>query len=764
MRNGWSFLLVGLLLAPSGALADSSADEFFEKEVRPLLANRCQKCHGDKDAKGGLHLTSRAALLKGGDTGPAVVAGKPDDSLLVQAIRYKDSPRMPPKEKLSDRDIATLTRWVQLGAPWPSSVEAPIASGTKFQITEEQRRFWAFQPVRPAALPVVKNSAWPRSGIDRFILARLEARGLSPAQPADKRTLIRRATFDLTGLPPTPEAIDAFLRDNSADAYARVLDRLLVSPAYGERWGRHWLDVVRYADCIDNRFIGGPPDVNDIWRYRDWVVDSFNRDLAYDRFLRMQIAGDLLPVASEAERFASIVATGMLAIGRWEQGEADKEKMMTDIVDDQIDVVGRALLGLTIACARCHDHKFDPISNADYYALAGIFFSSHVIPDPGSKTGDTRRLRVPLASQAEVDRRRHHAYEVQELERLLKEQSSDPAELAAALQTLKDNAPAPLPTAHGILEGGVPTSMYANIGDARIHIRGSYTRLGDVVPRRFPNILAGEKQPAITQGSGRLELAQWIASPQNPLTARVMVNRLWQHHFGEGIVRTSSNFGKLGERPTHPELLDYLADQFVKSGWSVKAMHRAMMLSATYQQSAVAEPRTLEADRDNRGFGRMNRRRLESEALRDSLLAVAGKLDGTMGGPAMRDFNSPRRTLYQLTVRSDRSGFGPLFDVADPTASVERRTVSTVAPQALFLLNHPFALEQAKAVAKRLGTPERGQEKARIEQAYGLLYGRLPEAAETQIGVAFLSKGALEQAWQDYCHVLLCANEFMYVD
>ncbi len=1099
-----SLCVLALSAGPAASQAPTAAGaEFFEKHIRPLLAERCLECHGGgKKVRGGLRLTARAELLRGGDSGPAVVAGKPDASLLIQAVRYRDDLRMPPKAKLSDREIEALTRWVRMGLPWPEVRAGAGPAKGKFHITEEQRRFWAFRPVGAVRPPAVKGTRWPRSDLDRFILAGLEAKGLRPAPRADRRTLIRRATFDLTGLPPTPAEVDAFLKDDSPEAFARVIDRLLASPHYGERWGRHWLDVVRYADSFDARLLGGGEPVQDItaaWRYRDWVVNAFNRDLPYNRFVMDQVAGDLLPAGARGGRNRDgIIATGLLAIGNWGGGDADKQKMHTDIVDDQIDVVSRAFMGLTVSCARCHDHKFDPISQADYYGLAGIFFSSHILPTVGKPTDGPPMLRIPLDSPADVARRAAHGKRLAELEKriqvaraeqsaalarsllpqtakylvaawdhrnpppgrlaepleafaaarglhayalrrwadylglteypLLKQTNSavggnggvqgwqgpsgspsltvnttarpvkivtfqlpprsvavhpapdhgvavswkspvrgtvrvsgrvadaDPvagdgiawmldhrtpggartlasgdipnggaqafaqgkgaarlaavevnvgdriellvlpkrdytcdttvveltvaaadgsavwdlardlvdaplkanprpdrlghaevwhfcdmgesrrgqqpagpeggsgqavwdravagvlagrmpratleaaawqfartftladarspfwppadqleralpptsraalANLTAERDALRKETPPPPAYAHGAQEGGIPGTAYAGFHDARVHIRGSYLRLGNVVPRRFPQILAGEKQAPITKGSGRLELARWLASPEHPLTARVMVNRIWQHHFGEGIVRTPSNFGKLGERPTHPELLDWLASQFVASGWSVKQVHRLIMLSATYQQASEPPEATLRADPDNRLWGRMNRQRLEAEEVRDSLMAVAGRLDPTAGGPATRDFDSPRRSLYQMTVRSDRSGFGPLFDTPDSTQPVEKRIASTVAPQALFLMNHPFVLQQTQALAKRIVASAK-DERTRIRNAYALLYGRPPKAEEERIGLDFLAQaGPGERGWEEYCQVLLCANEFIYVD
>ena len=1081
--------VLGFFLLATAARAEPAGDEFFEKEVRPLLVERCFKCHGGEKTRGSLKLTSREGILQGGDNGPAAAPGKPADSLFIKAVHWSDALKMPKDKQLSEKDIAVLTRWVEIGLPYPAGA---VATAGGFRITDEQRNFWAFRPVRVVPPPAVKDTAWPRSDLDRYLLAALEAKGLKPAKAADKRTLLRRATFDLTGLPPTPEEMDAFLKDEAPDAYEKVVDRLLASPAYGERWGRHWLDLARYTDSFDSRILttGTEMDCQDAWRYRDWVIDAFNRDLPYDKFVRDQIAGDLIPSKDGLNR-QGIIATGFLAIGNWGGGDADKDKLLTDIADDQVDVTSRTFLGLTVACARCHDHKFDPIAQADYYGLAGIFFSTHILPNVGPKTNGPPMLRIPLAAPAELAKQAERQKRLADLETRLKAtrdqayqdfaksqlsetakyltaaweyrhppaNSAPPplAEFAAArglhafalrqlldylgggdyklltkpirdvagktgvsvwrgeadcpnvaanandrevvvstfklppksvavhpgpnngvavgwrspvkgtvcvtggltdadpncgdgvawaidlrgaggrrelasgdfanggaqkfdqgkgaaalammevepgdgvdllvlpkanhfcdttvvdltitladgskawnlagdvagdlLQDGKGNphadrfgdaavwhfwdmadsrrgqrpagdsaleawdraaagtdqaaveraagefqkafttadarspfwiknaddekalpaatraelarlaseidalkkAPAPaMEFANGAQEGGVPGSPHAGVHDVRIHLRGRYDHLGDLAPRHFPEILAGRDQKPIAEGSGRLQLAEWLTRPDNLLTARVMVNRIWQHHFGEGIVATPSNFGKLGGRPSHPELLDYLADQFVKSGWSIKAMHRQMMLSATYRQSCEGEKSNL--DPENRLLYHMSRRRLEAEGVRDSLLAVAGRLDRTAGGLGVRDFNVPRRTVYLMTVRSDRSGFGPLFDQADSTALVDRRTVSTVAPQALFVMNHPFILEQTKALAKRIADGD-GDERARIQRAYVLLYGRPPVDDEIKIGLDFLARGGgTAKAWEEYCQVLLCANEFIYVD
>jgi len=773
---------------------EAAAHAFFEKEVRPLLVEHCLACHGARSKKGvltrgGLDLTSRAKLLEGGNSG-AVVADKAEDSLLLRAIHYRGKTRMPPAGKLTDRQIEVLTRWFQMGLPWPDNARL---GPTTTELTEWQRL--AFSAPKDPPLPEVKHVDWVKDPIDRFILATLEGHGMAPARPADKRTLIRRATFDLTGLPPTPEEVEAFLKDDTADAFPKLVEWLLASPAYGERWGRHWLDTVRYTDyhapdpkahSSSSKF-----ELFEAWRYRDWVVEAFNRDLPYDQFIVHQLAGDGLPSPSGEAIYADgLIATSFLVIGTWDNGDADKHKIVSDIVDDQIDVVGRAFLGLTLACARCHDHKFDPITQKDYYALAGIFYSTRILANLGTKGDHTVALRVPLAPPEVVAQRRQYEQRVAQLETQLKDQKtklaelekqlkekpeSDSsladqiqkmkdrlAELGAALAELQKNAPAPLPLALAAQDGGTPGSKFPGIQDVPIHQRGSYTRLeATPVKRQMPEFFAGKEQPAIASGSGRLELARWIASKDHPLTARVLVNRIWQHHFGEGLVRTPSNFGKLGVPPTHPELLDWLAHRFVADGWSVKQLHRRIMLSAVYQQASVAAPEQVRTDPDNLWLGRMSVRRLEAEAIRDAMLVAAGQLDRTRGGPASSDLLLPRRSLYIQTVRQDRSNFSTLFDAANPEQPVEKRAVSTVAPQALFLLNSDFVQTQAKHLARRVHEHVAGDESARIDQIYRWLYGRPAKAKEIEIGRGFLKSG---EAWTDYVHLLLCSNEFVYID
>jgi cytochrome c553 len=737
-----------VLLAGNGVLA-ADADH-FEKKVRPLLLSKCVSCHGAEKVKGRLRLDSGEGLAKGGEAGAVVVPGKPEESILIRAVRHDGDRKMPPSEKLKDQEIADLVQWVKSGAVWPDAkVIGPITTG-KAAFTSEQKKFWAFQPVKAVSAPAVRDEEWARSSLDRFVLARLESAGIRPAPSADRRTLIRRATFDLTGLPPTPDEIDVFLKDDRPDAFARVVDRLLDSPHYGERWGRHWLDVVRYAETTAN-------DANAVmryaYRYRDYVVQAFNADKPYDQFIMEQLAGDLLPGAGDAER---IIATGFLMIGPKALAEADIEGSRMDIVDDQIDTTGRAFLGLTLACARCHDHKFDPIPATDYYSLAGIFRGTEVFRD--EKKGAVMWQEWPLPQHA--------------------------GEKPTVVMAPKE---------------GAPTTLH-------VALRGDRRTPGALAPRRFLQIIAGEDQtPIASSQSGRLELARWIASKDNPLTARVMVNRVWQHHFGTGLVGTSDNFGARGEKPSHPELLDWLTTQFINGGWSVKKLHRLILLSATYQTDSRADEAALKADPGNRLLGRTTRRRLDAESLRDSILAVSGRLDRTVGGNESgellfkegevidknRDFfrpnqvkadhpiytTSPRRSLSLPVVRNAIPDVFALFDCADPNGVTAVRNDTTVASQALFLLNHPFVREQSLHFAKRLLDTPNATDTERIALGYRLALGREPQDGEANEVLSFLAayeklavlKGkkpdeARLGAWQSFCQTLCCRNEFLYIE
>jgi cytochrome c553/alkylhydroperoxidase/carboxymuconolactone decarboxylase family protein YurZ len=795
-RPGLALLVLAYATGVYAAAPDAASVKFFEDKVRPVLATRCFSCHGAGKQKGGLRLDSREAALHGGESGPALQPGKADESLLVRAVRQTDELKMPPTGKLTTTEIASLTAWVRMGAPWPETAAVtPLPAAAAPAYTREQKEFWAFRAPIAITPPPVRDASRIRNSIDRFILAELEAKGLRPAKAADRRTIIRRATLDLTGLPPTPEEVNAFLADSSPDAFAHVVDRLLASPAYGERWGRRWLDVARYADSngMDENLAFAHA-----WRYRDYVVNAFNQDKPFDRFVREQIAGDLLPAASDAERFEQIAATGLLTVGPKMLAEDDPVKMQMDIVDEQLDTVGQAFLGLTLGCARCHDHKFDPIPTADYYALAGIFKST--------KTMDTFTVVASwheraLAADAEVACQKKHDEQTAALKsRLNAFEKSVPAirtvlgaggRIAAEkhLRTLRDQLSASEKTrpmvamAMAVDEGKVE--------DLRVHVRGSHLILGPLVARRFPTILAGQQQtPLDPKQSGRLQLADWLTRPDHPLTARVFVNRVWLGHFGEGLVRTPDNFGRLGERPVNQPLLDWLAVRFVQDGWSVKKLHRLIMLSATYQMSTAYDPEAARVDPDNRLQWRMNRRRMEAEQLRDSLLAISGRLDRTMGGSLLTvadhsyvsvhaNFNryeSPRRSLYLPVIRSDVYNVFQAFDFADPSVPNGRRDTTTVAPQALFMLNGKLAQEESRHLAELL-LKRTGEDKDRISAAYERLYARLPTQRDLERALAFLSRYERElekekvalaewrvRAWQGLCRVLLASNEFIFIE
>ncbi len=1035
-------ILIGIPHLAVAKEETSETERLFESKIRPLLIDRCLKCHSESKAKSGLRLDSREFSLKGGETGPAIVAGKPDESLLLIAVKHQNGLAMPPDGKLTETQIADLTAWIKAGAIWPggnaireeehhgpaipltspneselatslqlwlradsltlndgepvqvwpdqsghgrdvsitkgvradgvglpgqfakqsllrkrpavrfntatgyasspdrpvdikgdaslsmtvvvnlqpheaqppfdgilgignpanpggdpgrplaalfqinrgedhalhfaggwnhdaslgagsfkpyygksiiltvTKTPGPMRSSTRMFIngesvlrtagellegrdtvpdiqhrtnigaylgkavswagsiqgdvgevlvynqalsdterlgieghlaekygmtlkplnqfaprakfTEQEKSFWAYQPVREPALPMLKNVALVASPVDRFIQSKLESLEIPSAPLADKPTLLRRVTFDLTGLPPTPEELTAFVADDSSHAFETVVNRLLASRHYGERWGRHWLDVVRYAESTAN-------DANAVmrfaWRYRNYVIDAFNRDVPYDQFLIEQLAGDLLPKTDSIEtNTRQIIATGLLMVGPKALAETDKEQSRLDIVDDQIDVMGRAMLGLTLACARCHDHKFDAIRATDYYAMAGIFRSTE--PFQNENRNATMWWEFPV-SQGE---------------------GQEPLMVMAPQEALPR--------------------------DLRVHLRGNRFTLGATVPRGAVQIIAdsipsatatgpdGNPANVISENSGRLELARWIASGHNPLTARVMVNRIWQHHFGRGLVATSDNFGMRGERPSHPELLDWLASRFVESGWSVKAMHRLMVLSHTYQQSGSSNADIQKVDPDRRWLSSFPRRRLSAEELRDAMLTVSGRLDrvpgtnesaeylvskaeniGAMIMPNRLAADDPiyttftKRSLYLPIVRNMLPDVMSLFDAADPNGVTAVRNETTVASQSLFMLNSPFVREQASGLADQLLSDQTATDPQRLQRAHQIVFGRMPTSEETAEAVQFLDsylkspvtmsrllEKRTHQAWQSYCQTLLCSNEFLYTE
>lgn len=1078
-------LATGLAARAEGPTAEQI--EFFEKKVRPLLVAKCFECHSDQNEESELRVDSLAELLAGGTRGPAIVPGKPAESLLVRAIGHGETLQMPPKKKLAAVEIADLTKWIKDGAAWPGESARPPAvkggSSKEMIFTEAQKGHWAFQPVKDPATPDVRDTSWFQSPIDRFILARLEQANLKPAAPADKRVLLRRATFDLTGLPPTLDELRTFLADESPDAFARVVDRLLASPRYGEKYGRHWLDLARYADSngLDENLAYA-----NAFRYRDWVIAAFNKDKPYDRLVQEQLAGDLLPGTDE-ERIEGTAATGFLCIGPKMLAEDDPVKMQMDIIDEQVDTLGKVFLGLTLGCARCHDHKFDPLPTRDYYSLAGIFKSTKTMenhsvvavwqerPLADSATiarRDEQRQKIrakrdeisgivvsmteeilkgerkrageyllaagrkskqsellgkakPLGALPEDQRKGIAGLQVIEMENFsrgnvakfttsygegigvlvnqgqlpnfaeydlpiekagrfqlelryaaagsrpckvlvngqlgidgaagmvtgswnpdtqtwfvegivelkagqntirieradafphldklliapatgelaalassqgeplnselieqwvkhLEETKNDPqsvlapwhavlagketavpflseplpknaSELAAAYGRAfasADEAWQKLKTSEGgkdatklpdetqeklrqVLYGnegpfappkGIEASFKADVRESlkklreevaaldavvpklpeamavsdakpenlRVHIRGSHLTLGEEVPRQFPRILSGETQtPLAGEKSGRLDLAQWMTRVENPLTSRVLVNRLWQWHFGEGIVRSSDNFGLLGEKPTHPELLVYLARRFADDGWSIKRMHRWLMLSAAYQMGGKSGSDQT-ADPENRLLSHFPRRRLEAEEVRDSLLAVADSLDFRMGGSQLGIDNRKyvtstanvdpvvytgnRRSVYLPVIRSALYDVFQAFDFADPSVAIGKRDSTTVAPQALFMMNSQIASRQSRFLSELLSQSSR-DDAARIRLLYERAYSRPPSETEISRSLAFLNRftaastatgnsaeAARSQAWQALCRAVLAANEFVYVE
>jgi mono/diheme cytochrome c family protein len=737
------------------APADPQALEYFEKRVRPVLVEKCQSCHGPKKQQGGLRLDSGAALLKGGDNGPVVQPGEPDKSLLIQAVRQGGDLKMPPKGKLDTDAVAALAGWVKMGAPWPEAATPTTGSSA---VAEVRKSHWSFRPVTRPALPAVKNAAWVSNPIDRFVLARLEAAGLTPSPPADRRTLLRRVSFDLIGLPPTPEEVAAFEADTAPEAYERLVDRLLASPRYGERWGRHWLDVSRYADTKGYVFTD-ERRFPYAYTYRDYVIRTFNDDLPYDQFVVQQLAADQLPLGNDPRPLA---AMGYLTLGRRFLNNQQ------DIIDDRIDVTMRGLQGLTVACARCHDHKFDPIPQKDYYSLYGVFASS-VEPKDLPLLGTPERTPELAAFEAELTKRKAVVEKFrQEHQKELSQRNRKVRDELRGLQKKVDQWQV-------VGRGAPPRAMVLNDMAAPVEphvlLRGNPRSPGPAVPRQFLEVVAGERRRPFKKGSGRLELAQAIASKDNPLTARVLVNRVWAWHFGQGLVRTPSDFGTRGEPPTHPELLDWLAATFMEEGWSVKKLHRLILLSSTYRQASDGNDRAAQADPENRLLGRMNRQRLDFEAMRDGLLAAAGRLDAARGGPAVDLTRAPfstRRSVYGFIDRQNLPGLFRTFDFASPDASTAQRYTTTVPQQALFLMNSPFVVEQARHFVSRPDVAGQPSDAAKIDRLYRLAYGRAAAPEEIELGRRFLAEAVRAPAklspWEQYAQVLLLSNEFMFVD
>jgi len=845
--------ITALLFAPLALLAAGDDDLFFESKVRPVLIKRCYDCHStEKKTKGGLALDTRAGWQHGGDNGPAIVPGDLTKSLVIKAVRYLDKDfAMPPKSRLPADEVAILEEWVKRGAPDPRTDDAAKAAKPKRSIDlEAGRKFWAFQPVANPTAPAVKDSVWPKDTVDRFLLAKIEAKGLKPAGDADRHTWIRRVSLDLTGLPATAEEVIAFANDNSDAAYAKVVDRLLASPAYGERWARHWLDLTGYADMIGT---SNEVFAEHAWRYRDYLIQAFNQDKPFDLFIKEQLAGDLMPASSPEQRASQLVATGFLMVGDLEIVNPDKAKMETDHIDTQLIKIGGAFLGMTMGCARCHDHKFDPVGLEDYYGMAGMLRSS---PSSGKMVGfgvwsTIRSVPLPESPAQLAERQKAEAEHAAKLTahkaeqaRLTEENNAVVAKLAALEKTAKATpvlaekakpvatAPTPKPSPeqealtkrrdelttllktkndeiqHAEFFKSKAPQAFAMQDDAKpadmpIYVRGNPYAPAAVVPRGALRVASWDKFPAIPAGqSGRLQLAEWITDRRNPLTARVTVNRLWQKLFGEGLVRSVDYFGERGERPSHPELLDHLATRFMADGWSQKGFLRRLVLSHAYRLSSANHAEGLSLDPENRLFWRMNRQRLEAEAIRDSLLRVSGELATKSGGPSLAleiientgalaaaGINPPsyhhrrsrpsqefERTVYLPVMRNGPSSADKIrsfFDFVDPASITGQRNQTVMPTQSLFLLNNDLVRKRAGSLAKQL-IAAHANEDARLESLWLRAWNRPITAEERTNARKFLQEitpllqtprapDALETArWQELCHSLLASNAFIY--
>lgn len=749
------------LRAVEATPAVSGSDlQFFESKIRPLLVDKCYKCHSrDADKiKGGLMLDTREAWLHGGDSGPAITPGKPDDSVLIKAVRYTDDDLQMPPEKaggqLSDAQIADLTEWVRRGAPDPRTLVAKGSSSTYGGVGKDH---WAFQPVKKPALPTVSNPAWCQTPVDNFVLAKLEANGMTPNSPADKATLVRRIFFDLVGLPPTAREVQAFVDDQSPDAYEKLVDRLLASPFYGEHWARYWLDVARYSDTK-----GEPPkkpqDNTDprfpyAWTYRDYVIDAFNRDKPYNQFVLEQLAADKMFAADIAKAKAkdknaeppvdesSLAALGFLTLGPQFEGRMD------DIIGDRIDVTTKAFLGLTVACARCHDHKFDPIPTKDYYSLYGVFANTVApaeLPPLHTKMPKTAALLDYIAKSGELKKKqdqvradflafqRSRTRDPQKRQELVRSQREVDREIA----DLDATSPGAFPRANVLFD--VPRSR-----DYPVLLRGEVKNTGPVVPRRFLEILSPDPKhrPEWHNGSGRLEFAEAIVDPKNPMTARVLVNRIWQQDWGAGIVATPDDLGNQSAPPTNPELLDYLAARFVEDGWSIKKLQRLIVLSSAYQQSAANNPKYAELDPHNQLLWRFNLRRLDFEEMHDALLAITGELDPTMGGRPVfitsEDF-AKRRAIYTTIDRRNPPELLTQFDFPSPDVESGRRYETIVPQQALFLMNSPMVVEAARKLVDRPVFAQLQNDTDRVTSLYLAVYQRWPTPQEIALGLRYV--------------------------
>lgn len=775
-RGPAACMALGAFTATSLLAADMEPQQraFFESKIRPVLVKQCYECHAT-DAKkigGKLLLDSPGEMIEGGESGPAVIPGKPDESTLIQALRY-DGLEMPPKKRLPDAVVNDFVTWVKMGAPDPRENAQKTASKAA---TTDKAALWSFQPVTNPAVPVVKAKEWPRDAIDAFVLAKMESTGLSPTKDATPAVLVRRLYFDLIGLPPSAAEVEAFAKDFAKDgkrAVESLADRLLASPRFGERWGRHWLDVARFGESNGNDGLSRNPSFPHAWRYRDYVIQAFNEDVPYDRFITEQIAGDLLPADSPEQRDRQLIATGFLAIGS-KPAKAMNDNFDMDVVADQIGVVGSGVMGLSVACARCHDHKHDPIPARDYYSLAGIFKSTETLWGAAGYEALTAP-QTPL-------------HELQAAPKIV------PPPEEAQVKPVKPSSKKPAKPAFPH-PPGTPLAMGAReakaIADCKLNIDGESKKLGPSIPRGFLTACA-TSGPAIDlnpQQSGRLELAQWLTRGDHPQTARVMVNRVWQHLLGHGLVRTPDDFGVYGDRPSHPELLDHLATRFVKDGWSIKLLIRTVVLSRTYQLGSECDERTRSADPDNTLLTHHTRRRLDAEALRDAMLAASGDLDDRPGQGSviqhrdvlvnqMGDMHQPsnHRSVYLLMLRNSMPQELAAFNLPDGTAVTGKRDVTTLPTQALYLLNSPFLVEQSKRLATRVVT-SCDDDTSIIRTAYRRIFAREPGGQEIQRSIEFLreAEAALcsnelsnearrQTAWAAFCQALLASNEFRYLD
>ena len=817
------------IVAPGHAAPDPAGIEFFEKNIRPVLSSKCYSCHSAESGKqkGGLSLDTREATLAGGDSGHAVVPRSAKESELLKRMKShdKDEVMPPPKDggALSPEVIAKFEQWIVMGAPDPRETGAkPV--GRRIDV-EEGRKFWAFQQPVATQPPANKDATWARTPVDRFIRANQEEKGLKPVADADRRTLLRRLYFDLIGLPPRPDEMDAFISDHSRNSLEKAVDRLLASPQFGERWGRHWLDVARYAESTGKERNFTFPEA---WRYRDWVISAFNADKPYDRFIREQIAGDFLPHNSPQERDQFLIATGFLAMGPKGLNEKNKKQFAADLVDEQLDAATRSVLAVTVACARCHDHKFDPITQRDYYAMAGIFHSTETYYGTAGAQNRNGSQLIPLtppdavlaptapAPVIEDDTVADRLTPAQESRMLAAAEAKNP-KLAARLKTMSDAERVRLfqkfmanngkkkgkaaayaakaadpsrPAAMGVLE-----SRPVN---APLLVRGEVDQPAEIVPRGFAAVFTKSSPGIPATASGRAQLADWLTNG-NPLTARVMVNRVWQHLFGEGLVATEDNFGAMGEKPSHPALLDYLAVRFQTPaeegglGWSTKRLVREIVLSRTYGLSSAHDSYATEIDPSNRLLWRQEPRRLDAESIRDAVLAVSGQLDPVPPGgsvihsignayigrglrpEAFMSVPSRKRSVYLPIVRDFVPEALELFDFAEPSLVIASRETTNVPAQALFLMNSPFVRDNALAAARRvLASPLDFNQ--RLDMLHQLALGRPPSDAERKRAADYLlaearglsegraKESAAETSWATLCQALFASAEFRYLN